>query len=290
LKQAVDGYSSGIWAPDELLYAVCCEYTALGNWHADHPPGAGRCRARPAVRHDRTRPPHRMGQHPRAWRWPASCDGGDAGEGSEIVMADDGTASGELREVGAFGPVLAHTRTGGRESLGYVTAGDPDPPATPAQRATDKNTLERGLQHCARNGITSLHNMDGSFYQLALLDELQQEERLLCRAQIPLHLKPEHPLDKIADAEEMHRRYTSDMLWSGRVKMFMDGVHDSRTAFTLRGYPDEPGSTGAPLFSQDAFHRGGDCLRCEAGCRLPCTPSAMQPCAGRWMATRRRAR
>jgi predicted amidohydrolase YtcJ len=260
LKQAVDGYARDL-APDELLYAVCCEYTALGN-------GMPITRqALDAVVPDR---PFAMIAHDHHTAWANSralalagiLHGGDAGEGSEIVMADDGTASGELREVGAFGPVLAHTRTGGRESLGYVTAGDPDPPATPAQRATDKNTLERGLQHCARNGITSLHNMDGSFYQLALLDELQQEERLLCRAQIPLHLKPEHPLDKIADAEEMHRRYNSDMLWSGRVKMFMDGVHDSRTAFTLRGYPDEPDSTGAPLFSQAHFTEAA--IACDA--------------------------
>jgi predicted amidohydrolase YtcJ len=84
----------------------------------------------------------------------------------------------------------------------------------------------------------------------------------LCRAQVPLHLKPEHPLDKIDDAEEMRRRYNSDMLWSGRVKMFMDGVHDSRTAFTLRGYPEEPGNTGAPLFSQDHFTQAA--IACDA--------------------------
>jgi predicted amidohydrolase YtcJ len=95
-----------------------------------------------------------------------------------------------------------------------------------------------------------------------LLNELLEEERLLCRAQVPLHLKPEHSLDKLDEAEEMRRRYNSDMLWSGRVKMFMDGVHDSRTAFTLRGYPEEPGNTGAPLFSQDHFTQAA--IACDA--------------------------
>ena len=260
LKQAIDGYATELQA-DELLYAVCCEYTALGT-------GTPITRqALDAIVPDR---PFAMIAHDHHTAWANTSalalagilDGGDAGEGSEIVMGDDGKASGELREVGAFGPVVALTRTGGRESLGYVTGSNPNPPATAAERAHDKNTLERGLKHCARSGITSLHNMDGNFYQLELLNELLEEERLLCRAQIPLHLKPEHSLDKLDEAEDMRRRYTSDMLWSGRVKMFMDGVHDSRTAFTLRGYPEEPDNTGAPLFSQEHFNEAA--IACDA--------------------------
>lgn len=41
--------------------------------------------------------------------------GGDAGAGSEIMMGADGTATGELREPGAYGPVLRLTRYGGRD-------------------------------------------------------------------------------------------------------------------------------------------------------------------------------
>lgn len=37
-------------------------------------------------------------------------------------MAADGTAKGELREPGAYAPVLKLTRHGGRDMIGLVTA------------------------------------------------------------------------------------------------------------------------------------------------------------------------
>ncbi len=252
LRAAARGYAAG--RPDDaLIYGTCCDYHMLG-------------RGTPITRqildtilpdrpfaimaHDH----HTAWANTRALELSGILNGGDAGEGSEIVMGEDGLASGELRETGAFGPVLAHTPTGGREMLGYVTGDDPEPPATPAQRSADKDIIARGLAHCARQGITTLHNMDGNFYQLELLDELNDEDRLLCRTQVPFHLKTFHPLDKLEEADEMRRRFAGDMVWSGRVKMFMDGVIDSRTAFVLHGYPDEPDSTGSPLFSADHFN------------------------------------
>ena len=96
-------------------------------------------------------------------------------EGSEIVLAPDGTATGQLNETGAFGPVLRLSALGGRDLLGYVTGGDPTPPATAQERAFDKEVILRGLTHCAGHGITGLHNMDGNFYQLELLAELEAE-------------------------------------------------------------------------------------------------------------------
>lgn len=251
LKSAVQKFAAAR-ANDPLVYAVSCDYGILG---------AGEAITRQVLDEVMPDRPFAMmaSDHHTAWANTRALElagilnGGDAGEGSEIVMGDDGLAAGELRETGAFGPVLAHTSSGGREGLGYVTGDDPDPPATAAQRAADKDIIARGLEHCAENGITSLHNMDGNFYQLELLDELNADDRLLCRTQIPFHLKGFHPLDKLEEAEEMRRRYDSDMLWSGRVKMFMDGVIESRTAFVLRGYPEEPGNTGSPLFSQDHF-------------------------------------
>ena len=237
---------------DELVYGVCCDYHMLGR---DIPitrqvlDDVLPDRPLAVMAHDH----HTAWANTKALELGGILHGGDAGEGCEIVMGDDGLASGELRETGAFGPVLAHTPTGGRESLGYVTGGDPVPPATPAERAADKDVIARGLEHCARQGITTLHNMDGNFYQLELLDELKEDGRLLCRTQVPFHLKTFHPLDKLDEADEMRRLYNDDMVWSGRVKMFMDGVIDSRTGFVLRGYPEEPDNTGSPLFSDEHF-------------------------------------
>lgn len=237
---------------DPLLIGVCCTYTVLGQ---------GRRITRQALDAVSPERPFAMIAHDHHTAWANTralemagiLAGGDAGPGAEIVMGADGLASGELREVGAFGPVFALSGTGGRESLGYVTGEDPSPPATPDQRAADVQILSRGLEHCARNGITTIHNMDGNLYQLELLKALETAGGLLCRTQIPLHLKPHHPLSRLEEAEEMRRAYSSEWLWSGRVKMFMDGVLDSHTAFMLRDYPDKPGWRGEALFGAREF-------------------------------------
>ena len=188
--------------------------------------------------------------------------GGVVPPGSEIVMAGDGTAQGQLNETGAFGPVLRLSQLGGRDLLGYVTGADPVPPATPEERAFDKEVILRGLKHCASHGITGLHNMDGNFYQLELLSELEAEGRLPIRVQVPMHLKNTDPLDRLEEADEMRRRFASDMVWSGRVKMFMDGVLDSYTALMLAPYPGKPESLGDAVFSAEHFNEA--CIRADA--------------------------
>ncbi|MCJ8308969.1 MAG: amidohydrolase [Rhizobiaceae bacterium] len=180
--------------------------------------------------------------------------GAEMPEGSTVVMADDGLADGTLLETGAFGPALALSRTGGRDMLGYVTGRDPAPPATRAEREADKALLRKGLDHVARHGITTLHNMDGNFYQLQLLSELEAEGHLNVRVQVPFHFKNFDPLDRLREAEEMHAQYRGDKLWSGRVKMFMDGVLESRTGLKIHGYPDDPENHGEAVFDPDHFN------------------------------------
>ncbi|MEC8293911.1 MAG: amidohydrolase [Pseudomonadota bacterium] len=178
--------------------------------------------------------------------------GKEVAEGSEVVMGPDGLATGELLEADAFGPIMAMTTFGGREMLGMVTGADPVPAPGAATRAIDKAVLAKGLQHCASKGITGLHNMDGNFYQLGLLSEMEAEGTLLCRTEIPMHLKHTDPVERVREAAEMNAQYSSDMLWSRRVKMFMDGVLDSRTAFMLEPYPGTD-ICGEPLFSDEQF-------------------------------------
>ncbi|MDO5757088.1 MAG: amidohydrolase [Rhodobacterales bacterium] len=187
--------------------------------------------------------------------------GGPVPEGSVIVMEAGGNASGELQETGAFGPVLKLSRTGGRDMLGYVTGADPEPPATEAERAADRRLLARGLAHAASHGITTMHNMDGNFYQLELLNDLDRTEELKCRMQVPFHLKNTDPLDRLEEAGEMHRRYTGDRVWSGRVKMFMDGVIDTKTAMMTRPYPGTD-MTGEAVFEPEHFNAA--CIRADA--------------------------
>ena len=174
--------------------------------------------------------------------------------GNEIVMGKDGKATGELREPAAYSPILALTATGGREWLGITTGENPQPPATAAERLIDQNFMKRGLEYCASLGITSIHNMDGNGYQLELLKALLDNNELTARVEIPFHQKNYFEAARIDEAIAMREAYQGDMLHSGRVKIFMDGVLESMTALMLDDYPGFPGERGAPLFTAEQFN------------------------------------
>lgn len=172
--------------------------------------------------------------------------------GNEVVMASDGTASGELREGQAMGPVMGLRNSGGRENLGLAGV-EPGPELTAADRAADAAVLLEGMKLCASYGFTSLHNMDGNLYQMALLKGLEDQGQMLCRVEVPFHLTPSKPLSDLEIASQMHADYASDYLRSGRVKMFMDGVIDSGTAVMVEDYADRPGWRGDPLHDAERF-------------------------------------
>lgn len=171
--------------------------------------------------------------------------------GHEVVMAADGTATGELREFEAFGPVIALAGFK-RLNLGIATGGEPGP-MTAEERAQDKAHFLRGLAHCSKHGITSMVNMDGNRYSLELLAELEAEGRLEARVVVPFHMKPHMEMAELERASAMDRDYRGDWVRSGFVKMFMDGVVDSRTAYMLRDYPGVPGHCSVPLFELERF-------------------------------------
>lgn len=182
-------------------------------------------------------------------------------DGAEIVRDESGLPTGLLVEVGAFAPLLKLTPSGGRELAGYETGRDPVPRPAPDAREIDKALMLQALRSCAAQGITGLHNMDGNLYQLELLAELEEEGVLPCRIEVPLHFKPGDNLDRIAEAEDMRTRFCSDMVWSNRVKMFMDGVVETRTGVMIRPYLDT-GTHGVPLF--DAAEFAEICCRADA--------------------------
>lgn len=199
------------------------------------------------------------GDHHTAWANTIALDragvlhGREMPIGNEIVMGPDGLATGELLEFYAYTAVLALRSTGGREDLGF-TGSEPARDVTPAERAFDLDLMRSGLAYCASFGFTSLHNMDGNFYQLDLLAELEAGGDLICRTEVPFHLTPEKPVSSLKEASLMQRQFNSDKLRSGRVKLFMDGVVDSGTAFFLEDYADESGLRGDALHSVERFN------------------------------------
>ena len=198
---------------------------------------------------------HTAWANTRALRLAGLFKGRKLGPGNEVVMGADGTASGELREGEAISPVQALAASGSRDRLGLMTGGEPEPRPTAEQWEHDLAILRRGLAHCARHGITSIHNMDGNLYTLELLEELERRGMLTARVRVPFHMKNFMPITMLEKASVMADRYRGDMLSSGFVKLFADGVIDSATGVLIEDYADIDGWKGEPLFSPEHFAR-----------------------------------
>ena len=178
--------------------------------------------------------------------------GAETQPGHIIVMGADGTATGELREFGAYERVIG-LGGAGRLHLSIATGVEPEPEPTPEGRAADMAVFAAGLAHCAAHGITTVINMDGNRYQLTLLDEMRRKGQLTARVKVPFHFKPHMELSALDRAEAMTRDYNDEWLSSGFVKMFIDGVLDSHTALMVDDYPNSHGDRGQPLFDLDRY-------------------------------------
>ena len=185
--------------------------------------------------------------------------GAEAGHGAEVVMGRDGLASGELREFAAMDLVRRLAPSGGRETLG-LTGQEPQA-ITPAQRDSDKAALLRAMQECLRHGITTVVNMDGDLYQAELLKELAQDG-LPLNVSMPMTLVPNQSPARRAALLRAAAQSPVGRLSFGRVKMFMDGVFDTWTAFRTDEYPDRAGFRSAPLFDAEEF--AAICIEADA--------------------------
>lgn len=174
--------------------------------------------------------------------------------GNEVVMGADGLAEGELREMEAFRSVTA-LQGSSRARLGLDTGGEPDPEPTSAEWEEDLATISHGLDYCAGFGITSITNMDGNFYTLRLLEEVNRRQGLKARTTVPFHFKSHMQMAEMEKASEMSRRWQDDKLKSGFVKLFIDGVLDSGTAVMIDDYPEQPGWKGDPIFEPARFRQ-----------------------------------
>lgn len=154
---------------------------------------------------------------------------------SEIVMAPDGTATGELREGGAFRPLM-----------------DLIPPPDLAQK---RAALQRGMAAAARLGLTSVHNMDGTAEQIGLYAAMEDAGEMALRVYVPYSVTPATPPEALAEAAAWRAEYTGDFVRTGAVKFFMDGVIESYTALLLEPYADRPGYLGDANYTAEHFTR-----------------------------------
>lgn len=161
-------------------------------------------------------------------------NGNDCGPNSENVLDEHGQSTGELREPGAFQPVSDLV---------------PRP-----DEARKRELLRKALGLAASLGVTSVHNMDGDFEQAARYAALADLGELTCRIYIPFSIKPETPLASIAPATEaLKSTACGDLLRSGCVKFFIDGVIEGFTGLLVDPYEEDPSTCGAANYEPDHF-------------------------------------
>lgn len=176
---------------------------------------------------------HTMFANTRALEAAGLLCGGACAAGSEIVMDKDGTATGELRERGAFGPIQALTPT-------------PDP-------ARKRQLLQQGLAQAAAYGITSVHNMNGNLGEMTLYADMAAAGELTLRINVPFSVTPATSLAELQEAIALRDTFLSHQVRSTAVKFFMDGVVESYTALLLDPYADKPGDCGKAIFEAAHF-------------------------------------
>lgn len=159
-------------------------------------------------------------------------DGYDAGAFGEVVMGEDGLATGELREPPAMNPV---------EEL--------IPPITEEQTL---DLLARAVKMAAGYGLTSVHNMNGNLEDLRVYQKLEARGEMLLRVYVPFLALPAMKPQAIHEALEM-RSASSNKVRGGLVKFFMDGVIESYTGLLLDDYEGRPGWRGVSNFEPEHF-------------------------------------
>lgn len=153
--------------------------------------------------------------------------GGEVREGAEIVMGADGTATGQFNEdrsvIGRHIPKLSSAET--------------------------RALVHRAIAQMNAMGITSVTNMDGSAEQMALYADMDTSGEFDLRIYMPYSIKPQTPVAAIiGEALPLRNCYQSGKVRAGSVKLFIDGVVESGTAFMLEPYTRWPDSVGFPLY------------------------------------------
>jgi predicted amidohydrolase YtcJ len=175
--------------------------------------------------------------------------GAEPGHGSAVMMGADGLASGELVEFAAMNLVMALSPLKGRDGLDNKGLDH----GTAHDRTHDMGLIKTAADYCARHGITSAVNMDGTPYQARLMRDLAKAGKMPVRVSLPLKLvESDGPAGVIR--LDMFGPEVPGWLHFGRIKLFMDGVYDTSTALTVSDYPGRPAYRSAPLIAPDIFN------------------------------------
>jgi predicted amidohydrolase YtcJ len=121
----------------------------------------------------------------------------------------------------------------------------PDPPAEVADRS-----FEAAMHYLAERGVTSVQNMGGSWYDLAVFERAHKAGRMITRmyAVVPL-ASWERLRDTVAA-----RGHGDEWVRIGGLKGFVDGSLGSHTAAMLQPFSDSPKDTGLLVTSPESLY------------------------------------
>jgi predicted amidohydrolase YtcJ len=150
-----------------------------------------------------------------------------------VVDSATGLATGWLKEREAYGLVAAHMPTFSEEE--------------------DDSALNEAIRYVNRFGITSVQNMDGDRTRLKQYERLHDRGQLSVRAAHYLSVREHAPKELLPRYAECVRERRDAWNHVPGIKLFIDGVVESRTALLFDPYTDGGGETGVPDMDPDAY-------------------------------------
>jgi predicted amidohydrolase YtcJ len=153
---------------------------------------------------------------------------------NEVVLDANGAATGMLKE---------------RQAYHLIERLWPEP-----SRAERDARLAEAMRYLNGLGITSFQNMDGTPEQVAWFKQLHEEGRLTLRAHFYMSMREYFPRERLREFAELARTRQDEWNLVRGIKMFIDGVVESKTALMLDPYADGSGETGVPDMDPQA-HR-----------------------------------
>lgn len=124
-------------------------------------------------------------------------------------------------------------------------------PEPPEEERND--LLRRAMRHVNAHGVTSVQNMDGDPARLAQYERLRERGDVTVRAAHYLSVREDTPREELRRLAELLPAYAGPWNRLRGIKLFMDGVVESKTALLLDPYADGSGEAGVPDIDPDAY-------------------------------------
>ncbi len=122
----------------------------------------------------------------------------------------------------------------------------------PSEEERDDH-LCRAMRYINGHGVTSVQNMDGDVGRLAWYERLRARGALTVRAAHYLSVREGISRRELRALAELLPDYSGPWNRLRGIKLFMDGVVESKTALLLEPYTDGRGDSGVPDIDPEAY-------------------------------------